>query len=301
MKKILLLISIYCITYVVFAEDSENKTKLLLAKVEILTKKMKAKLSKELCVNGIPVFKLIKDVKNNPSQFISTVPEHTRKRVLIITPEYETKITAATLDHYRKQNKIYSDPVAQEKVLTILKKLQTGLPNKILPAFYLLDDNDVNAWCLPDGTILVTRGAIKKLSANQMAAVLAHELGHGVARHGAEKITIKLLKNTAGVVLFNIPNDMLLKASIVIVYGLGSKYGFYLPYSRIMEYEADKLAILILARAGYDPQIMIDLLKDFEEQHCNAPWWEEYLSTHPLDKNRIKKALKVIKDLKLEK
>ena len=129
------------------------------------------------------------------------------------------------------------------------------------------------------------------------------ELEHGVTRHGAENLTKMFIKNAFEVYVNNevmkqINSKHYISGSLIkLGYGLGSKYSFTLPFSRVMEYEADKLGILFLARAGYDPQIAVDFLLFMKEKNKDMNWWEEYLSTHSLNKKRIKYAQLVVKKL----
>ena len=70
-----------------------------------------------------------------------------------------------------------------------------------------------------------------------------------------------------------------------------------MPYSRQMELEADKLAMIFLKKAGFDPRALVELFKHLETETQNREWLTEYLSTHPLTSNRIKHAQTVLKEL----
>lgn len=287
-------------------QEKENLRQKLI-KHGILAAQISAKLNAELKVYGISGREILAAVRKNPAQFRVAVPEHTRKRLIIILPQHEKIISDSMIDEYRKNKKIYSDPAAEKKVHKVITKLQKGSQYKLPARFFLISEAGINAYCLPDGSILVTRGAVTTLSEKQLAAVLAHEAGHAVARHGAENITKMLVKSAAEVyadhkMMESITRKKNVQAALIkLGYGLGSQVGFLLPYSRKMEFEADKLGMIFLKRAGYDPKNMVDLLQFLEKSTPNSAWYEEYLSTHPLNPKRIKYVQTILETLKSDR
>ena len=263
-----------------------------------------AKMHQDLQDSSIPSYELVAAVKSNPRQFFQVVPHHTRKRIIAILPEHDQTISAAIIAQYKSDGQLYDDIAAEKRVMQIVEKIATILPKKNPVKIYLLKDNVINAYCLPDGTIFVTRGALKELSDKKMAAVLAHEFGHAAARHGAENFTKMLLQSVGRVVYADAKtaesfskNQNTKGLLIQAGYGLGSRIGFILPFSRIMEYEADKLGAIFLKEAGLDPLWLVDLLEMFDKQAEDLKWYEEFLSTHPVDKKRIAKLKTVIAEM----
>ena len=303
--KILLLILVSCTALGVLGEGTTRTTwRDKAVKGGILAVRIAARLNSELASYGISGPEILKAVRKNPKQFLLIVPEHTRKRLIVILPEHEKVISDSIIEENKKNKKIYSDLHAETKLAKIFSKLQKGFPHKLSSRIFLLNELAVNAFCLPDGTVFVTRGAVANLSENQLAAILAHEAGHAFARHGAENITKMLMKSAGEVyaeqkIMESIMQKKHIQGALIkLGYGLGSQLGFMLPYSRRMEFEADKLGMIFLHRAGYDPQVMVELLKFLEAETQNKTWFGEYLSTHPLNSNRIKHAQTVLRELK---
>ncbi len=148
--------------------------------------------------------------------------------------------------------------------------------------FNLVDSPDVNAWAMPGGKVVVYSGILPYTQDEDgLAVVMAHEIAHVIAKHGAEQMSQDLLINVGGAaVQKSTGSDVFLKA-----YSIGSTYGLKLPYSRKHEYEADELGLIFMAIAGYDPyQAPIFWKRMSQSGGGGAP---EFMSTHPSDENRI--------------
>jgi predicted Zn-dependent protease len=155
--------------------------------------------------------------------------------------------------------------------------------------FHLLaDENTINAFALPGGQVFITAGLLKNLKTEgQVAGVLAHEIGHVVARHSAEQIAkSKLTQGLTGAAAIGMydpdrPGTMVNAAAAAMIGKL-----LTLRYGRQDELEADKLAVDFTPSAGYDPRAMIQVMEILErENHGSSP--PEFLSTHPNPGNRI--------------
>lgn len=155
--------------------------------------------------------------------------------------------------------------------------------------FKLFDDKDnVNAFALPGGKVGVYSGIFKVTGDEAgLAAVVGHEIAHVIANHGAERMSQYLLVSLGGLSL-----DMALKKKNVetrqwwlVAYGLGSTVGYVLPYSRLQEREADRIGLILMAKAGYDPNAAVSLWERMNaESQSRMP---EFLSTHPAPESRI--------------
>ncbi len=172
--------------------------------------------------------------------------------------QYHPKI----LQQYGK----YNDPALQAYVSQVGKKLalfshRPGLVYR----FTVLDSTDINAFALPGGYIYITRGILAYLNTEaELAGILGHEIGHVTARHGVRQQTAATAGNicmTIGQIL--VPE--LRNRAVSDVYGLLSG-AFLSGYGREHELEADGLGAEYLARAGYDPHAMIDVLKILKSQ-----------------------------------
>lgn len=258
-------------------------------------------INNELQQLGIDGLALLLKVQASPSAFYVSVPEHdSRKRIILLDREDEKRIGDAVIAEMKTQGAFYNDAKQEKRVRKIAQRINKVLPEPLPLNIYLQKDEQVNAACLLDGSVFVTSGLLKAISDDhQLAAVLAHEYGHAMARHGSENVT-KMLMQSAGESLLAqtlaARSDGGGKAGVLIMasYGLGSKYGVLLPYSRTMEHEADRLGTLYMSRAGYDPNAMIKVFEMFQKISPDAGVFSEFLSTHPMNQKRIDNVRMVI-------
>lgn len=156
--------------------------------------------------------------------------------------------------------------------------------------FNLVEDPQVNAWCMPGGKVVVYTGILPLTQSEAgLAVVLGHEIGHAVAKHGNERMSQQLLSQLGGAALSiaTLNQSPAMRNIYMAAYGAGTEVGVLLPFSRKEEYEADYMGLIFMAMAGYDPRSSVDFWKRMAAQGKGAP--PEFLSTHPADKNRIKK------------
>lgn len=154
-----------------------------------------------------------------------------------------------------------------------------------------VEQNDqVNAYCMPGGKIMVYTGLIDKLKAtdDELAAVIGHEIAHALREHGRERMSIAYAQQ-AGLlglaVLAGSSKNQNAAAIGVQAAALGSTLFFALPNSREQEREADRIGLELSARAGYNPNAAVSLWQKMGQQGGSAP--PEFLSTHPSNQNRI--------------
>lgn len=153
--------------------------------------------------------------------------------------------------------------------------------------FHLVDNPEPNAWCMPGGKVVVYTGILPYTKTDAgLAVVLGHEVAHAVAKHGNERMSQQLLASTGytalDVAMANEPaqtRELLLTAA-----GVGTNVGVLLPFSRTHESEADRLGLIFMANAGYNPEEAVAFWKRMSEGGSSVP---EILSTHPSDDTRI--------------
>jgi predicted Zn-dependent protease len=153
--------------------------------------------------------------------------------------------------------------------------------------FNLVDDPTVNAWCMPGGRVVFYTGILPVCKDETgIAVVMGHEVAHAVAKHGNERMSQQLAIQGAGMTLSallqqkpQLTHDLALQA-----FGVGSQLGS-LAYSREHESEADKMGLIFMAIAGYDPRQAPDLWRRMSELGGGQP--PEFLSTHPSHETRI--------------
>lgn len=154
-----------------------------------------------------------------------------------------------------------------------------------------VEQNDqVNAYCMPGGKIMVFTGLIDKLKVtdDELAAVIGHEIAHALREHGRERMSIAYAQQMglAGLaVLAGTSENQNAAAVGVQAAALGSTLFFALPNSREQEREADRIGLELSARAGYNPNSAVTLWQKMGQQNSGAP--PEFLSTHPSNEARI--------------
>ncbi len=157
--------------------------------------------------------------------------------------------------------------------------------------FDLVDNDEPNAWCMPGGKVVVYTGILPITNdENGLAVVLGHEVAHAIAKHGNERMSQTLIAQLGGMALYKALEEKPEKTQQLWMsaYGLGAQAGLILPYSRLHESEADRLGLIFMAMAGYDPNGAVIFWQRMAENKGGAKP-PEFLSTHPSDETRIKK------------
>lgn len=156
--------------------------------------------------------------------------------------------------------------------------------------FNLIASNQVNAFCMPGGKIVVYEGILPVARTDdELATVIAHEVAHAVAKHSNERLSQAILRQYGGQALGQILSGSSAGAQVVgnILYNVGGKLIFELPYSRKQEYEADQIGLYLMALAGYDyhnaPNLWVKMAS-----RSGGGNQSEVISSHPNDQNRIR-------------
>ena len=153
--------------------------------------------------------------------------------------------------------------------------------------FHVVDDPQVNAWCMPGGKVVVYTGLLPITQDEpSLSLVMGHEIAHAIARHGNERMSQGLAVQGAGMTLQVLASEKPSMASDLFLqsFGIGSQLGL-LAYGRNQESEADKMGLIFMAMGGYDPRIAPASWERMAAQGGAKP--PELLSTHPSDERRI--------------
>ena len=185
----------------------------------------------------------------------------------------------------QQQYRLVNDRAAQQYLNQVGRRIAAQTPLGELPwDFFIVDDPSVNAFNLPGGLVYVNRGLIAEAdSLDQLAGVLAHEIGHGASRHGTQLMTRSYGYNLlAGLLLGRDAGQGQRLLAQLVGTGMLTKYG------REAENEADRLGVEYAARAGYNPRGAADFFRQLLDMRKRRPTKvEQFFSTHPLTETRI--------------
>ena len=155
--------------------------------------------------------------------------------------------------------------------------------------FNLIQSKEINAWCMPGGKVAVYSGILPVTRTDAgLATVLAHEIGHAIAHHSAERISQQMVAQGVGGLLGAASSSSSNGSTVSIInqlYGVGGPL-VMLSYSRNQESEADRLGLTFMAMAGYDPHEALSFWERMQQQNT-AGGTPEFLSDHPSDARRI--------------
>jgi predicted Zn-dependent protease len=160
----------------------------------------------------------------------------------------------------------------------------------------LVDNKEMNAWCMPGGKIVVYTGLLPVTqNEDALAVVMGHEIAHALAHHGQERVSQGMLQQGLGLGLsLAVANKPAETQQIILQsYGVASQVGGILPFSRKHELEADRFGLRYAALAGYDPRSAIDLWKRMSAAGGGQKP-PEILSTHPVEERRIAELQKIM-------
>jgi len=154
--------------------------------------------------------------------------------------------------------------------------------------FNVLVSPELNAWCMPGGQIAFYEGIMPVCKDdNGIAVVMGHEIAHAIAQHGNERMSQQLAIQMSGMALSEALKTQKEKTQQIalLAFGVGSKVGIELPYSRTHESEADELGLYFMAMAGFDPRTAPAFWERMQAK--GGARQPEFLSTHPNPANRI--------------
>ena len=214
-----------------------------------------------------------------------------RKQVLLLGDSQMDTMGVQSFEELKSKTPIEHDARTNAYVRCIADAVigaATGRTSNRTWEIVVFRDPTANAFALPGGKIGVHTGIlpVAKTPA-QLAAVLGHEVGHVIARHGNERVSQGEIASIllSGVDLALQKMESSEKNALLAGLGLGAQVGVLLPFSRAQESEADLIGLELMARAGFDPDQSVELWKNMSAASKGAP--PEWLSTHPSSSSRI--------------
>ncbi len=223
-----------------------------------------------------------------------TVPITGRSQLVLIPEGTEVKMGLDSYQQILGKSKVSNDVQLNEQVTRVGRRIATATErNDYQWEFKVIEDQQVNAFCLPGGKVAVYTGMFPVARDDAgLAAVLGHEVAHAIARHGGERMSQQLAVEgvtLAGAQTLLSGSDPRFVQLAAAALGGVATVGVLLPFSRAQESEADHLGLIYMAKAGYDPHASRDLWKRMAERssgQSDSPL-SAFLSTHPLPATRI--------------
>jgi predicted Zn-dependent protease len=230
-------------------------------------------------------------------QFLSSekfTNETGRKVHLALSPQQEEALGIQSYQEVLAESDIIKGGAQDQLVREVAMRLAQATKKDLRWEVSLVRSDQVNAFCLPGGKIVVYTGIlpVAKTPAG-LATVMGHEMAHATLRHGSERLFSQQATQTMLTgVQFSL-GDMSYeqRRAIMGAIGAGAQYGILLPFSREHESEADQVGLTYMARAGYDPHEAITFWERMSKEGGDQP--PEFMSTHPSHGTRIQR----LKDL----
>lgn len=246
-----------------------------------------------LIIGGISLVLLVDACKR--------VPITGRKQVSLINEAELNTMSTAEYQKFLSENQVIRSGADVERIRRIGKEIADAVAiyyrkNKMEKElenfsweFNLVNDKTVNAWCMPGGKVVFYTGILPICADDDgIAVVMGHEIAHAVARHGNERMSQGMLaqlgSNALSIAVASQPGatqDLFMTA-----FGVGANLGVLLPFSRKHESEADKLGLVFMTMAGYNPDKAPAFWQRMAGDGGNQP--PEFISTHPSNETRIK-------------
>ncbi|MCM8571082.1 M48 family metallopeptidase [Gramella jeungdoensis] len=259
---------------------------------------------------GLSVLLLIVACKTNP--FTG------EKNLNFVSNDQLFPASFAQYDQFLEENDVVRGTAEAEMVKRTGNKIVTaaerylnangyqGFLNDFRWEFNLVKDEAVNAFAMPGGKVVFFTGIMPIATGggageDGVAVVMAHEVAHALADHGAQRISaaqLQQLGGVAGSIALSGKSEQT-QQIFAQAYGLGTTVGVMLPFSRSHETEADRIGLTLMAIAGYNPAEAADLWRRMQQESGGqAP--PEFLSTHPSTQTRINNLEKWAPEAKAE-
>lgn len=231
----------------------------------------------------------------------STVPLTNRKQFIAIPSSEMLSLSNQNYDAVLKESTLSKNTSYQQAVARVGKRISKAVEEYLKQIgreelingyeweFNVIQDETLNAWCMPGGKIAFYEGIMPVCKDDVgIAVVMAHEVAHAVAKHSNERLTQQMALQMGGMALSQAMEEKKEETQnlVMAAFGVGAQLGVILPYSRSHESEADELGLYFMAMAGYNPT---EAPLFWERMKASGPGGRppEFLSTHPNPDNRI--------------
>ena len=239
------------------------------------------------------------------------VPISGRNQLNLVSDSEVLQSSLASYKEYMSKATRSTETVKSEQVTRVGRKIAAateaylnanGMSDQVKNfawEFNLVRDNQINAFCMPGGKIVVYEGIMNLVSSDdELAVVIGHEVAHAVAKHSNERMSQQVLAqygaNAIGILTSG--KSAATQQIAQQVYGLGAQYGVMQPFSRKHESEADKMGLVLMTIAGYNPDVAVTFWQKMQATTTQEP--PEFMSSHPSHATRIADIQKWLPEVK---
>lgn len=221
----------------------------------------------------------------------ASAPYTGRRQIILVSEGQEAALGDDAYRHALRDSVVTRAPDAERIVRKVGERIAAAAnrPEYKWEFTIINDPETVNAFAVPGGKVAVYTGIFGPARDEAgLAVVLGHEVAHALARHPAERMSQGLLLQLGGVGLgVALGGNPAVANQVLQVYGIGAGVGVALPFGRAQETEADRIGMILMAKAGYDPRVALDLWERMEKKEGGKGKPPEFLSTHPGYETRI--------------
>lgn len=231
----------------------------------------------------------------------ATVPLTGRRQLSLIS---DSQLNAMSFEQYAQvmqESKLSTDREATAMVRRVGARIQGAVERYFAQIgqsdqlagyaweFNLIESDQANAWCMPGGKVAFYSGILPICRDDAgVAVVMGHEVAHAVAQHGGERMSQGMIAQLGGMALSEAVSSKpeQTRSIYMTAFAVGAQYGALLPYSRTHESEADRLGLIFMAMAGYDPREAPKFWERMAAAGGGSP--PEFMSSHPSDETRVR-------------
>lgn len=222
----------------------------------------------------------------------TTVPYTERSQFMMISEAEEVRLGESAFEQVKQESDLNTDARLSALIHRVGHRIAMTSGTQDLDwEFIVIEDKKANAFALPGGKVAFNTG-ILELCVDEagVAVVMGHEIAHVLARHGAERLSQSRMLRIGETVLSIVMSSSApaARSTVLNAYGIGTKLGVMLPFSRSHESEADGIGLSLMANAGYDPTTAVEFWERMAEE-SKGKKKVELLATHPAHDMRIGK------------
>ncbi len=232
----------------------------------------------------------------------ATAPYTGRRQLMLTSEGHENTLGYQAFSQIRQQYKVSRDPQLNELVNRVGRRIADAANRPDYRwEFVVFEDDTPNAFCLPGGKVGIFTGILKYTQDEAgLAVVISHEVAHALVRHAGERMSQSMMAQlgSLGLGIAMAGQSPYAAQAAQQAYGLGATVGILLPYSRKQEQEADEVGLILMAKAGYDPEAAVGFWERMVAGSRGKPKPPPFLSTHPTDERRIQEIKRMLPRLK---